>query len=165
MKLTQNDIKKIREEIEYRSTVLRPELLENLKIARAQGDLSENFEYTMAKRANNRNNSRVHYLEQLIRTAEIIEDSSPDDVVGLNKTVTIYIPEDDEEESYKIVTTIRGDSVHGRISDISPLGKALMGHRAGDRVTVTVNADYSYECVIRKIVAETDDLQDDIRKF
>ena len=133
MKMTRDDIRKIQEEIDYRQTELRRELLENLKTARAQGDLSENFEYTMAKRANNQNNSRVRYLENLIRTAEIIEDHSSADEVGLNKAVTVYFPEDDEEEVFKIVTSIRGDSTKGRISDESPLGKSLMGHRVGDK--------------------------------
>ena len=165
MKMTEKDILKIREEISYRKNALRTELLDHLKTARAQGDLSENFEYTMAKRANNQNNSRINYLEKLIRTAEIVKEDTEDDVAGLNREVTIYIPEDDEEETYKIVTTIRGDSLHGRITTDSPLGKALIGHRAGDRVTIRVNDSYSYEAVIRKVVAVEDDLSDGIRQF
>ena len=165
MKMTEKDILKIREEISYRKGDLRTELLDHLKTARAQGDLSENFEYTMAKRANNQNNSRINYLEKLIRTAEIVKENTEDDVAGLNRSVTIYIPEDDEEETYKLVTTIRGDSLKGRITTDSPLGRALMGHRAGETVTVRDSEDYSYEAVIRKVVPVEDDLSDGIRKF
>ncbi|MBQ6550912.1 MAG: GreA/GreB family elongation factor [Lachnospiraceae bacterium] len=165
MKMTEKDILKIREEISYRKGDLRTELLDHLKTARAQGDLSENFEYTMAKRANNQNNSRINYLEKLIRTAEIIKEDTEEDVAGLNRRVTIYIPEDDEEETYKLVSTIRGDSLQGRITMDSPLGRTLKGHRAGDTVTVRVDDSYSYEAVIRKVESVEDDLSDGIRKF
>ena len=165
MKMTEKDILKIREEISYRKNELRTELLEHLKTARAQGDLSENFEYTMAKRANNQIKSRINYLEKLIRTAEIIKEDAETDVAGINRRVTIYIPEDDEEETYKIVTNIRGDSLEGRITEDSPLGKALKGHRAGEQVTVHVNDSYSYDVVIREVVAVEDDLTDGIRKY
>ena len=165
MKLTKEDIKKIEEEIEYRKITLRPELLANLKTARAQGDLSENFEYTMAKRINNQNNSRIRYLESIVRNATIIEDTTPADEVGLNKAVTVYIPEDKVEETYKIVTSIRGDSLSGRISTDSPLGKALLHKKVGDQVTVKVNDTYSYEVVIRKIEPIADDGSDGIRQY
>ena len=165
MKMTKADIQKIEEEISYRTGALRQELLENLKTARAQGDLSENFEYTMAKRANNQNNSRVRYLENMIRHAEIIEDTSKEDEVGLNKAVTVYIPEDDEEEVYKIVTSIRGDSTKGRISNDSPMGRALMGHKVGDHVMVKVNDSYSYEVIIRKIEDADNNNEDAIRQY
>jgi len=165
MKLTKADIQKIQEEIDFRKGDHRQELLTNLKEARSLGDLSENFEYTMAKRLNNQNNSRVTYLERMIKNAEIIEDTSAEDQVGLNKEVTVYMPEDDEEETYKIVTSIRGNSMEGRISEESPLGKALMGHRVGDTVSVRVNDNYSYDLVIRKIVFVEDDLSDGIRQY
>ena len=165
MKLTREDILKIQEEIDYRKGTLRQELLMHLREARAQGDLSENFEYTMAKRQNNQNNSRVRYLENMIRTAQVIEDRSAADEVGLGKSVTIYIPEDDEEENYKIVTSIRGDSMQGRISDQSPLGRALMGHHVGDTITVAVNDSYSYEAIIRRIEILPDDNSDGIRQY
>ncbi len=165
MNMTKADIEKIREEINYRKGPLREELLTNLKTARAQGDLSENFEYTMAKRANNQNNSRVRYLENMIKNAHIIEDNTKDDEVGLLKKVTVYIPEDDEEETYKIVTSIRGDSTQGRISTDSPMGKALMRHKVGDRVTVKVSDAYSYEVEIRKIEIAEDDNEDGIRQY
>ena len=165
MKLTKEDIAKIQEEIDYRKVQLRPELLENLKTARAQGDLSENFEYTMAKRANNQNSSRIRYLENVIRNAEIIRDTSAADEVGLNKAVTIYIPEDDCEETYKIVSSIRGDSMQGRISFGSPLGKALKGHRPGDTVTVYVDETSSYEARIVSVVPVEDDGSDSLRSY
>ena len=165
MKMTKADIDKIREEINYRNGEFREELLNNLKTARAQGDLSENFEYTMAKRANNQNNSRVRYLENMIKNAEIIEDDSEADEVGLNKLVTVYIPEDDAEETYKVVTPIRGDSLQGRISTDSPMGRALMHKKTGDTVTIKVNEQYSYDVVIRKIESAPDDNSDGIRQY
>ena len=165
MKLTKEDIKKIQEEIDYRNSELRPKLLEDLRAARAQGDLSENFEYVMAKRANNRNLSRIRYLEKLIRTAQIVEETAPEDVAGLNREVTIWIPEDEEEETYKLVSSIRGDSMKNRISLESPLGRALKGHRAGDTVTVRVNDNYSYTCEIRKVSAVVDDGSDELRSY
>ena len=165
MKLTRTDIRKIQEEIDYRNSELRPKLLEDLRAARAQGDLSENFEYVMAKRANNRNLSRIRYLENMIRTAQIVEASAPEDVAGLNREVTVWIPEDEEEETYKLVSSIRGDSMKNRISLESPLGRALRGHRAGDTVTVRVNDSYSYTLVIRKVSAVVDDGTDELRSY
>ena len=165
MKLTKEDIKKIQEEIDYRNSELRPKLLEDLRTARAQGDLSENFEYMMAKRANNRNLSRIRYLEKLIRTAQIVEETAPADVAGLNREVTIWIPEDEEEETYKLVSSIRGDSMKNRISLESPLGRALKGHKAGDVVTVRVNDNYSYACEIRAVSAVVDDGADELRSY
>lgn len=163
--LTKHDIEKIEKEIEYRKLVLRKELIEAVKEARAQGDLSENFEYYAAKREKNLNESRIRYLEKTIKTAIIISDDSKDDEVGINNTVTIWIPEDDCEETYRIITTIRGNSLKGLISIDSPLGKALMGHKVGDKVSVQVSPDYSYEVEIRNIDKSTDDSQDEIRKF
>ena len=149
--LTKQDIKKMEEEIEYRKLVVRKEALEAVKEARAHGDLSENFEYHAAKKEKNRNESRIRYLERMIKTAHVIDDSSAEDEVGMNNTVTIYVEEDDEEETFKLVTTVRGDSLHGLISIESPNGKAVFGHKVGDRVEVKVNADYSYMVEIRKI--------------
>lgn len=163
--LTQSDIDKLQEEMEYRKVTLRHELLEHVKEARAQGDLSENFEYYAAKKEKNKNESRIRYLERMIRTATIIEENKEEDVVGLNTKVTIYIPEDDEEETYKIVTTIRGDTLSGRISNVSPLGKALMGHRIGDTVTIKVNEQYSYEAQIRSIEKIGEEAADKIQEF
>lgn len=149
--LTRQDIKKMEEEIEHRKLVVRKEALEAVKEARAHGDLSENFEYHAAKKEKNRNESRIRYLERMIRTAKVVEDASAEDEVGVNNTVTIYVEEDDEEETFKLVTTVRGDSLHGLISIESPIGKAVLGHKVGDRVEVRVNADYSYIVEIRKI--------------
>ena len=149
--LTKADIAKIEEEIKYRELELRPKLLESLKEARAQGDLSENFEYYVAKRDNNRNNSRVRYLKKMITTANIIDDSSKADEVGINDLVTVYIAEDDEEVSYSIVTGARSNSLEGLVSIESPMGKALLGHKVGDQVEVQVSDSYSFVAEIRKI--------------
>jgi transcription elongation factor GreA len=157
--LTRKDIEDMQAEIENRKINIRKELLEDVKEARAQGDLSENFEYYAAKRAKNQNESRIRFLERMIKTAKIIDDDSSDDQVGMNKTVTVYVEEDDIEEVYKIVTTIRADSLKGTISIESPLGKALMGHKVGDRVNIVINKDYNYDVIIRKI--ENTDLTDD----
>lgn len=164
-RVTQKDIDKMEEEIAYRKLEVRPKLIAAVKEAREQGDLSENFEYYAAKREKNQNESRIRYLERMIKTAHIIEDKSKSDEVGLNKTVTIYIEEDDEEEVYKIVTTVRGNVLNGLISIESPLGKALMGHKVGDRINVVVNDSYSYYAVIRKIEDTSDDDSDAIRQF
>ena len=125
--LTKNDIKKIEEEIEYRKLVVRKEAIEAVKEARAQGDLSENFEYYAAKKDKNQNESRIRYLERMLRTAVVVSDESKEDEVGINNTVTLYIEEDDETETYKLVTSIRGNSLEGKISTESPLGKAILG--------------------------------------
>ena len=150
-RLTEKDIEDMEKEIEHRKLVLRPQLLEEVKTARAHGDLSENFEYTAAKREKNRNESRIRFLERMIRTSKVIRDNAAEDEVGVGKTVTIYIPEDDEEETYTIVSTMRQDSLRGLISVESPLGKSLMGRREGDRVFVRVSSDYGYEAQIRSI--------------
>ncbi len=163
--LTASDIKKIEEEIEYRKVTLRPKLLENLKEARAQGDLSENFEYYVAKRENNKNNSRIRYLEKMINTANVIEDTSKDDEIGMNSLVTLYFEDDDLEETYKIVTGIRSDSLKGSVSIESPLGKALLHHKVGDRVEVQVNENFSYFVVIRDFKKDVGDDDDTISSF
>ena len=163
--LTQSDINKMQEEIEYRKLELRKQLLEEVKETRAHGDLSENFEYHAAKRAKNQNESRIRYLERMIKTANIIEDTTKDDEVGMNNQVTVFFEEDNEEATYKIVTTVRGDSLHNLISIESPLGKALLRHKVGDRVEVKVNDSYSYYVVIRAIENTKDDSDDKIRSY
>ena len=163
-KLTENDIKKIQEEIEYRKLVVRKEALEAVKEARAHGDLSENFEYYAAKRDKNKNESRIRYLERMIKNAQIISDESKDDEVGMNNTVELYFEEDDETEKFKITTSVRGNSLGGNISIESPIGKAVMGHKVGDRVQVEVNDDISYYVVIKSIENTNDD-GDNIRSF
>ena len=138
-RLTRSDVKKIQEEIEYRRLELRPRLLADVKETRAHGDLSENFEYHAAKKEKNKNESRIRYLERMLRNAQVIDERSQEDEVGMNNTVLVYFEEDDTTEEYRIVTSVRGDSLHNLISIESPLGKALMGHRIGERVEVTVN--------------------------
>lgn len=164
-RLTRGDIEKMEKEIEHRKLVVRKECIEAVKEARAHGDLSENFEYHAAKRDKNKNESRIRYLERMIKTAEIVEDVSTDETVGMNNSVTVYIEDEGEEETYKIVTTIRADSLAGKISIESPLGKALLGHKAGDRVTVEVNPSVCYDVVIRSIDKSTDEEEDAISKF
>ena len=162
--LTRNDVKKIQEEIDYRKLVVRKEAIEAVKEARAQGDLSENFEYYAAKKDKNKNESRIRYLERMLKTAQIVSDESKEDEVGINNTVEIYLEDEDETESFKLVTSIRGNSLKGMISTESPLGKAILGKKAGDRVYVAVSESTGYYVVIRSIT-NTDDEGDTIRKF
>ena len=164
-KLTANDIKKMQEEIEHRKLVVRKEAIEAVKEARAQGDLSENFEYYAAKRDKNKNESRIRYLERMIKTAVIVEDESKEDEAGLYNTVQVYFEDDEEVETYKLVTTIRGDSLKGLISIESPLGKAILGHKQGDRVYVKINDNAGYYVVIKSIEKTVDDGSDKIRSF
>lgn len=149
--LTKKDIELMRQELEYRRTVLRPKLIEDVQTARAFGDLSENFEYKAAKRDKNRNDSRCRYLENMIKTAVIISDQSKEGTVGLYDKVTFYVEEDDEEVTCQIVTTMRQDALKNLISKESPVGRAVLGRKVGDRVTVQVNDNYSYDVVIRAI--------------
>lgn len=165
MKLTNSDVEKIKEEIEHRKLVVRKEALEAVKEARAHGDLSENFEYHAAKKDKNKNESRIRYLERILKTATIISDESKIDEVGLNNTVQVYFEEDDEIETFKIVSTMRGDSVKGRISNESPIGAALMGHKVGDRVEIKVNDSYSYFVVIKSIENTGEEETDTIRSY
>lgn len=161
--LTESDIKKMEEEIRYRKLVVRKEALEAVKEARAHGDLSENFEYHAAKKDKNKNESRIRYLERMIKTAKIVTDHSDADEVGMNKIVTLYFEEDEMEQKVKLVTTVRGNSVKGMISTESPIGKAILGHRAGDRVTIRVNDTYSYDVIIKAVEAGDDN--DQLRGF
>ena len=164
-KLTKSDIKKMEEEIEYRKLVVRKESIEAVKEARAQGDLSENFEYYAAKKDKNKNESRIRYLERMIKTAQIVDDSSKEDEIGINNTVELYFEEDDECETYRLVTTVRGNSLKGMISIDSPLGKAILGHKVNDRIYIKVNDSYGYYVVVKKIENTNDDSEDTIRKF
>ena len=155
--LTAVDIKKMEQEVEYRRLQLRPQLLEDVKTAREFGDLSENFEYKAAKREKSRNDSRIRYLERMIKTAKVIDVRSNADEIGLFDKVTIYIEEDDEEQTIELVTTLRQNALKGLISKESPVGKAVMGHKKGDRVTVHVNENYSYDIIIRDVQKGSDD--------
>lgn len=163
--LTEKDVQKIQEEIDHRKTVVRKEAIEAVKVAREQGDLSENFEYYAAKRDKNKNEGRIRYLERMLKNARIISDESKEDEVGINNTVELYFEEDDETEVYKLVTSIRGDSLDGRISIESPIGKAILGHKAGDRVYVNVKESAGFFVVIRSIENTTDTEEDTIRTY
>lgn len=149
--LTQVDIDKMKEELEHRRQVLRPQLIEEVKVARSFGDLSENFEYKAAKREKNRNDSRIRYLENMIKTAKVIDASPSGEGIGLFDKVTFWIEEDEEEETIQLVTTLRQDALKGLISKESPVGKALWGHKVGDRVLIETSPTYSYYVQIRSV--------------
>ncbi|MCD7818237.1 MAG: transcription elongation factor GreA [Lachnospiraceae bacterium] len=163
--LTESDVRKIQEEIEYRKLVVRKEAIEAVKEARAHGDLSENFEYHAAKTDKNKNESRIRYLERMLKTAQVISDDSKEDEVGIHNKVEVYVEEDDETETYRIVTSVRGNSLDGRISIESPMGKALLGHKVGDRVLVQVNENYGYYVEIRAIDKTPDEEEEELRKY
>ena len=164
-KLTKSDVEKIQKEIEHRKLVVRKEAIEAVKEARAHGDLSENFEYYAAKKDKNQNESRIRYLERMLKNAQIVSDESRDDEVGINNTVELYMEDDDEVETYRLVTSIRGSSLKNMISTESPLGKAIFKHKIGDRVYVKVNDNTGYYVVIRNIENTKDDGEDSIRSF
>lgn len=155
--LTEVDIKKMQEEINHRVRVLRPQLIEEVQTARAFGDLSENFEYKCAKQAKNRNESRIRYLERMIRTAKVIEVKGQEDTVGLFDKVTMFNEMVKKEMTIQIVTTLRQDALKGLISKESPVGQALMGHKVGDRVQVEVSPSMKYFVEIRAIEKGHDD--------
>ena len=155
--LTSLDIKKMKEELTHRKGWLMQEQLEEVKRTRAFGDLSENFEYKAAKQALNRNKGRIRYLEKMISSAKVIEDTSAEDEVGLLDRVTLFMPDDDETEIVRVVTTIRTDPLSGLISREAPLGRAILGKRAGDKVTVVMNDAFSYDVIIRSIEKMSDD--------
>ncbi len=163
-KLTRSDIKKMEEEIEHRKLVVRPKALEDLKEARAQGDLSENFEFYAAKKFKNQNESRIRYLENMIKTAHVIDDSSKDDEVGMNNTVTVEYLDDHSTQELKIVTSVRANSLGGYITPDSPVGKALIGHKVGDTVHVKVNDQVQYDVKIVSL-ENTDDTGDRINSY
>ena len=164
-KLTKSDVEKIREEIEHRKLVERKELIEAVKEARSHGDLSENFEYHAAKKEKNRNESRIRYLERMLKTAVIVEDESKEDEIGLNNTVEVYCEDGEEVETYRIVTSVRGSSLNGLVSIESPLGKALLGHKEGDRVFIKVNDDFGYYVIVKKVIKTQSEDEDHIRSF
>ena len=163
--LTKIDLQKMREELDYRRITLRPQLLEEVKTARGFGDLSENFEYKAAKQEKNKNESRIRYLENMIKTAIVIEDRSAADTVGLYDKVTIFLEEDGEEETWQVVTTVRQDVSRGLISKESPMGAALLGKKVGDRFLVQVNKDYGYWAVVRSIEKGTDDGSAELNRY
>lgn len=163
--LTQKDIDRMMEEVEHRKLVIRPKALEDVKEARAQGDLSENFEYKAAKKYKNENESRIRYLENMIKTARVISEESSDDEVGMNNTIDLYFEDDDMVETFKIVTTVRTDALNNKISRESPLGAAIFGHKVGDRCKVIIDDSHSYFVQIKRIENTVDDGSDQMRKF
>ena len=163
--LTKVDIQKLKDELEYRIGTVRPKILEEVKFTRSFGDLSENAEYHAAKRERGKNESRIRYIRNMLKTAIVIDSDSNADEVGLFDTVTYYVEEDDCEESVRIVTTLRQNSMEGLISKESPLGSAIMGKKVGDRLFIKVSDDYGYYIIIRKIGKGEDDASLEIRKF
>ena len=155
----------MQKEVEERKLVVRKQALEDVKEARAQGDLSENFEYKAAKQDKNRNESRIRYLERMLKTANIVSDDSKEDEIGINNTVDLYFEDDEEVETYRIVTSVRGSSLNGLVSIESPLGKALLGHKEGDRVFIKVNDDFGYYVIVKKVIKTQSEDEDHIRSF
>ena len=163
--LTQVDIDKMKAELEHRRLELRPKLIEDVQTARAFGDLSENYEYKVAKQEKNRNDSRIRYLERMIKTAKVIDASSNPDEIGLFDKVTIYIEEDDEEQTIELVTTLRQNALKGLISKESPVGKAILGKKIGDRVEIVVSPEMKYTVEIRSITPGEDDASLEISSY
>lgn len=163
--LTEVDLKKMQEEIDYRVRVLRPQLIEEVQTARSFGDLSENFEYKCAKQAKNRNDSRIRYLERMIRTAKVITAADAGDAVGLFDRVTVFNELLRKEMTLRIVTTLRQDALKGLISKESPVGKALLGHRAGEKVQVEAAQGTRYVMEILSVEKGEDDESLDISAY
>ena len=163
--LTQVDIAKMKKELEYRETELMPRILEDVKTARAFGDLSENYEYKAAKDEQRRNASRIRYLKQMIASAVVIQDASAADAAGLFDTVTLFMEDENEEMTVRFVTTLRQNALAGLISKESPLGQAVLGHRVGERVFVRVSGDNGYWVQIRSIQKGEDDDSLDISAY
>ena len=163
--LTKKDIELMKKELDERRTVLRPQLLEQVKTARAFGDLSENFEYKAAKQEKNRNESRIRYLENMIRTARVISEAAPGGGIGLYDKVTVFLPDDNERETYQIVTTMRQNALKGLISRESPVGKALLGKKAGDRVRIQVDESFGYDMIIESVEKGSDDGSVPLNRF
>lgn len=149
--LTEVDIKKMQEEINYRTRVLRPQLIEEVQTARAFGDLSENYEYKCAKQAKNRNDSRIRYLQNMIKTAVVIDGTSQEEGIALFDKVTFLVEDDGTQETIQLVTTLRQDALKGLISKESPVGKALLGHKVGDRVKIQVSDTFAYYVQIQQV--------------
>ena len=155
--LTRKDLELMKQELDERRIRTRPKLLEAVKEARAFGDLSENFEYKAAKQEKNRNESRIRYLENMIKSARVINESGPADGVALYDKVTVLLEDEGEVETYQIVTTMRQDALHGLISRESPVGKALLGHKVGDRVHIQVDEHFGYDMTIQDLEKGQDD--------
>lgn len=163
--LTKKDLQMMQEELDERRIRLRPKLLEAVKEARAFGDLSENFEYKAAKQEKNRNESRIRFLENMIRTAIVVDDSAQEGVVGLYDKVTLYLEDEGETEIWQVVTTMRQDVLHGRISKESPVGRTLLGKRVGERFFVQVNDKFGYYAQVQAIEKGEDDGSAPLNQF
>jgi len=148
--LTKKDIELMEQELKHRLTVLRPKLLEEVKTARAFGDLSENFEYKAAKQEKNRNESRIRYLQNMIRTARIVEEAPKGDGAALYDKITVVMA-DGKKATYQVVTTMRTDPLHGLISMESPVGKALLGRKAGDKVHIQIDEKFGYDLTVEAV--------------
>ena len=164
-KMSQSRFDELQTELNFLKTTRSDEVAEMIKVARGFGDLSENFEYKAAKQEKNKNESRIRYLENMIKTARVIEDHSSADTVGLYDKVTIFLEEDQEEETWQVVTTVRQDVSHGLISKESPMGSALMGKKVGERFYVQVNKDFGYYAVVRAIEKGQDDGTAELNRF
>ena len=136
-----------------------------MQTARAFGDLSENFEYKCAKQEKNRNESRIRYLERMIRTAKVISAESREDAVGLFDTVVVFNEKLQKEMTLRLVTTLRADAHKGLISKESPVGKALLGRKVGETVHVKTGGSLEYDMVIRSIEKGEDDASIAISSF
>ena len=154
--LTEVDIKKMEEEIRYRRVELGPKLMAEMRRTREFGDLSENAEYKEAKREKRRNEGRIRYLENMIRTARVIEIEGDADTVSLFDRVRIFNEKAGKEREIQIVTTLRQNALEGYISKESPLGSALMGHKKGDRILVEVSPTMSYYVRIVEVTKGVD---------
>lgn len=163
--LSEVDIQKMREEIEHILKEVRPKCVEDLKVARGFGDLSENYEYKAAKQELRRCDSRLRYLRRMIDTAKVIKPDSATDQVGLFDTVEVFFEDEGETDCYRIMTTLREDVMAGIISKESPLGRALLGHKVGDRIKVRASDSVEYFVQIRALQKGVDDPTLPIRSF
>ena len=163
--LTEVDIRKMREEIDYRENVLMPQIIAEVQRARGFGDLSENYEYKAAKDEQRRNRSRIRYLKNMVESAVVIQDASADNEVGLFDRVKLYLEDDREEMEITLVTTLRQNPLEKRISKEAPLGKAILGKKAGDRAFVKVNDTMGYWVKILEVTKGEDDETMEISRY
>lgn len=163
-RLTKKDIEKMQQELNHRILEVRPAAIVDVQEARALGDLSENFEYKAAKQFKNQNESRIRYLQNMIKTAIVIEDESTENDLGLNDSARVFMGNTGKEVTIKLVTTIRANALKGLISIESPIGQALVGHGAGEEVTVKMNETISFKVKILEIF-KSDSEEEDISKY
>ena len=163
--LTAVDIRKMQEEIDYRENVLMPQIIREVQRARGFGDLSENYEYKAAKDEQRRNRSRIRYLKQMVASAVVIEDHSQSGEIGLFDRVKLHMEDEDEDMDIRLVTTLRQNPLKGLISKESPLGQALLGHRAGERVYVKISGEEGYWCSILSVETGEDDENLEISRY